>query len=306
MTEATAPPATEESAATPDPALIEPGFFPGVTHTEMHAWPGECSPSSLKTLARSPLHFRHERDHGGPDQTDPMKLGNAFHEAVLEYDGWDERWAVPPLDAAGKTLQKRGKPNLERWAEWEEAHPTAQTLTERQHREILGMRDSILTDPRTSACLETVKRRNIELGMRWQDESGEWIKTRLDAYGTYKNLPCIFELKSTENAKSGPFGAQIRNLLYDMAAACQLHGFRSLEAPEQRRRLFVFIVCEKSPPYACTTYEMDEELIDQGYRTFRRLMNTYVACKAAKSWPSYPADLIELRQARRWEDSGDF
>ena len=158
---------------------IEPGFFPQVPHEVMHLWPGECSPSSLKVLDQSPHHFRYERDHGGPDQTAAMKFGNAFHEAVLEPEDWDKHWAVAPLDAAGKTLQKRGKPNLEKWAEWNEAHAEAQTLTAKEHRSVLGMRDAIFADPRTSACLETVKRKNIELGMRWVDESGEWIKTRL-------------------------------------------------------------------------------------------------------------------------------
>ena len=89
------------------------------------------------------------------------------------------------------------------------------------------------------------------------------------------------------------------------AADASLHGFRTAAA---KRRMhvaaalystlladelgawpeFAFVLVEKTAPFCCATYTLDEEALDTGRYLLERDLARYRACLEADDWPGYP------------------
>ena len=89
---------------------------PGLTNKAYHSLKA-ISPSQIKILARSPLHYYDKflaEDREKPEPTPAMLRGTALHTAVLEPELWDSTIAVPP-----HSFDRRTKAGRELAAEFE-------------------------------------------------------------------------------------------------------------------------------------------------------------------------------------------
>ncbi len=65
------------------------------------------------------------------------------------------------------------------------------------------------------------------------------------------------------------------------------------------KKYFIFIACEKEPPYATAVYQLDEASIECGRSKYRRWLNTAALCWESGEWPAYdPA--IQVLTLPQW------
>jgi hypothetical protein len=57
---------------------------------------------------------------------------------------------------------------------------------------------------------------------------------------------------------------------------------------------FLFLVIEKSAPYAISIYQLDEASIEQGRHEFKQLLMRYKHCLESNDWPAYTIQEISL------------
>jgi exodeoxyribonuclease VIII len=60
---------------------------------------------------------------------------------------------------------------------------------------------------------------------------------------------------------------------------------------------------EKKPPFAVGVYAADEQMIERGYETAMRDLQTLAECKASGRWPAY-SDRIEPISLPAWMQPG--
>ncbi len=64
---------------------MKPGIYPNIENEAYHRGPG-ISSSELKTIIKSPMHYKYLSENPRP-QTANMALGTAAHALILEPNG---------------------------------------------------------------------------------------------------------------------------------------------------------------------------------------------------------------------------
>lgn len=251
---------------------LGPGIYDGLSSRSYHADPALGS-TSLKTLAtRTPAHWKWEQAH--PVQKDAYDLGTIVHSLALEQD----ESMVKVIDVE----EKRGKV----WTEPAEAARAEGKipLKTAEWNQVRAMRDSILAHPLAGRALTGHR---AEASVFW-DEDGLPLKCRPDAW----NLDMLFDLKTTVNADPREFGRTAHNLGYHQSHAHYVDGVKAATGEDLP---FVFILCEKTPPYLVSVVELDPEAVELGRRLNERAKDIYRECAAADNWPGYAtAELIRV------------
>jgi len=261
---------------------VKPGIYPNIPNDEYHAGPG-ISSSELKTVLKSPAHYRYASDNPRP-QTPAMATGTAAHALILEPDG-------PPV-LPEPEVNKRTKDGKAELAQFHTDNPDAIICSPEQYTHVIGMRDAVLMHP-TAAVLFAAGR--AETSHYWIDEAtGELCKIRTDWYND--DMELIVDLKTAADASRDGFLRACVNFRYDLSAAYYTEGARQTDTPVQE---FIFVVVENTPPYAVAVYTLPEELKNKGNITWRRALDTLHACKESNSWPGHPEE-IQLLDAPKW------
>ena len=246
---------------------------PGLTNEAYHALDA-VSPSRLKLLNRSPLHYfdRYLAPDREPQESTPtMQIGTAIHTAVLEPDLWGATVAIPAekwdrrttagkaaaaefeLEAAGKIILPPGDAaRVQAMAAAVRAHPAA--------RFILAMEG------------------HREASYSWDDEA-TWIacKTRPDFHTADRRF--VVDLKSTADASREAFTKSIANFDYHVQTAWNLD---ALEA-----ETFLTVAVESQRPYAVAVYPASPALIAAGQRRIQTAMEILAECLATGHWAGY-------------------
>ena len=55
---------------------------------------------------------------------------------------------------------------------------------------------------------------------------------------------------------------------------------------------FVFVVVEKTEPYAVSVFELEQDYIDLGRAQYKKHLRTLSECLEADLWPSYSSTII--------------
>ena len=230
--------------------MTEPGIYPGVPYDDYNAWEATRS-SDLKPFARSALHAYHAQL--AQSDASHFRVGNALHTAVLEPQNFlaDYAWA-PKID-------RRTKVGKAEWAEFQAKNADKIALTKDEYDVTQGMAQSVREHPAVAEILGSPGVNEVSL--LWDDKHGRG-KARLDMLRNWRGVATIGDLKSTaQDASLDAFTRTVQKFHYDMSAAWYLRGAQAL-APAARQ--FVFVVVEKSPPYAVGVYTLSEEWLDVG------------------------------------------
>jgi exodeoxyribonuclease VIII len=107
----------------------------------------------------------------------------------------------------------------------------------------------------------------------------------------------VVDLKTTEDASPREFRRSIAKWRYHVQAGWYMAGIEA--AYGKRPSGFIFIAVEKKPPFAVGVYAADEQMIERGYETAMRDLQTLAECKASGRWPAY-SDRIEPISLPAW------
>lgn len=251
---------------------------PGLTNEAYHALEA-VSPSRLKVLARSPLHFFDQflsEDREKREPTPAMLLGTALHTAVLEPELWSKTVAVPP-----HAFDRRTKVGKEAAAAFEAESAGKIVLTPDDADQVRRMADAVRKHPAAGFLLELPGRR--EASYTWTDPStGLACKCRPDWHSEDRRI--VVDVKTTRDASRLEFAKSIANLDYHVQAAWNQDALQA----EQ----FITIAVENVRPFAVAVYPASGAMIAAGQRRIEAAMALLAECQATDVWPGY-GDLVQ-------------
>lgn len=233
------------------------------------------SRSGLMTIYnQSPMHLKYNRDNGGIEETDALRIGGAFHTMVLEPELFDAQYHIfekPDL---------RTKAGKEAMKEIEAAANGKTLVNKNEHAQMIDMAKSIRSQPAAQKLIH--EKGIVEGSFFWRDyETGVEVKARPDWH-----IPqLVTDLKTAENASPRAFEKKIFDYGYDIQVYMCREAIKAHygEYPEA----FVFIVVEKKPPYACAFYVATDEVIMSGQKRYGDLINIYAKCLKSNDWYGY-------------------
>jgi hypothetical protein len=260
------------------------GLHAGYNAVDYHAKIlGLVNNTALGYIAKSPAHYRAYVDGLlTDDETPALAFGTAFHAAMLEPDRFDAAYVVQP--DFGDCRFKEAKANRDAWRS---AHTGSIVIDQDDMKAIHGMRASIARHPIAGRLLEGG---DAEVTMRWTDkETGIECKARADYYVPSRRL-CV-DLKTIEDASGDGFRRSVARYAYHRQAAHYLNGLDALGLPVD---FFLFLVVEKSPPYDCVVYTLDNASLTRGRQDVERAMTRLAECLATDRWPGYSDSILSI------------
>ena len=256
------------------PELIH---HPGLTNEAYHALKA-VSPSQIKVLGRSPLHYYDQflaEDREKREPTPAMLMGTALHTAVLEPELWDSTIAVPK-----QAFDRRSKVGKELAAEFERESAGKIVLSPDDADQVRRMADQVRKHPAAGFLLELPGRR--EASYTWKDPAtGLECKTRPDWHSEDRRI--VVDVKTTRDASRAEFAKSIANLDYHVQAAWNQ---TALEAQQ-----FLTIAVESTRPFAVAVYPASGAMIAAGQRRIEAAMTLLAECWQTGIWPGY-GDLV--------------
>lgn len=260
--------------------LLDLTHHPGLSNEDYHALKA-VSPSQIKVLARSPLHYWDQflaPDREKRKATDAMRRGTALHTAVLEPELWDDTIAVPP-----HSFDRRNTAGRERAKVFEEESAGKLVLSPDDADLVRRMADAVRRHPAAAFLLELPGRR--EASYTWTDPTtGLACKTRPDWHS--EDCKIVVDVKTTKDASRAEFAKDIVNFGYHVQAAWN----RGALSAEQ----FLWIAVEPERPHGVAVYPASASLLAAGERRINAAME-----QLAQFWREYGAD-------RPWPGYGDL
>lgn len=276
------------------PIRPEPGVYAGIPYSEYETWDG-INGSALKWFSRSAAHARQYRVKP-PEPSDEMQLGSAGHVCILE----PERF--PQVYVRGIKVDRRFKVGKAAWAAFERDSRDRIVLAPEEYDVCLALKEAVWSHPTAADILRGPG--GNELSAFWLDlETGKHCRARMDAIRSFYGWTFIVDLKTAADASPDGFSRASARLRYADQAAMYLDGLNALEA---RPRRFVHIVVETEAPFAVAVYELDDEAIEEGRRSYRAHLRQYAECLKTQTWGGYGDGILPLSLPRwsfkRWED----
>ncbi len=230
--------------------------------------------SDLWKISESPEKFKYLMEH--PEEPTPALIfGQAFHKLALEPETFEEEFAVMPNVDRRTTVGK---------AEYAEILETAEgkTVISADDYEICkAMCEALYRAPYAKRLLSGER----EKAFFWDDDlTGERCKCKTDSISDLKDKVIVTDLKSANEADTESFMRAAVKYGYDFQSAMYSEGVKANTGKEV---IFVFIVVEKTAPYAVNILQADELFLKRGYDVFRELIGIYHECKQSGEWYGY-------------------
>lgn len=278
-----------------DVASVAPGLYEGVSEGDYHRRVlGVASKHALDYVLEAPAKYRAwvKGAQVEDEEKDAFRLGHAFECALLEPERFERSWAIAPPFG---DCRLKG-PKVKRDA-WREANAGRLWLDADDGAMVRGMVASCLENERISQIVYA--RGVVQPTLAWNDpETGLRAKARLDLllpnFG--RAVDVVVDIKTCRSAKEARWAWQALDLGYDRQAAHYLDGLRQIG---RRPGGFAFVCVEKTPPYLCAAYELDEEDLDKGAEAIGRAMRTLADCVANDTWPGLPGGIQKIKLPRR-------
>jgi len=255
--------------------------------------------STLKKVNQSPKHALAAKTAPSV-RTPALVFGDAVHAKILEPDRFEDEY-VQGLD-----IPKKSKADKEAWKEFNLENEGKTVLKAEEMEHLHRMEEAIFQHPIADALMRGEDGHN-EVTMLWEDpDTDAPCKGRTDRITKFEGEGVIIDLKSTRDSSPEAWGKDAARFFYHSQAAWYLAGAEaiapygasySLENGKKRR--FLFVCVEKTPPYGVTVQELNDEAIDAGARLNRIWLRRWLACKNSGNWTSYPNHIIN-QQLPQW------
>lgn len=234
------------------------------------------SQSDLSHMIKSPLHFKKRAELWS--ETDAMRLGTCIHAAILEPNSFKDRLAIEPEDFNGVPINRRLAAHRDYLHAWRDDVKTNKkyVLKPKEYDILIGILTQI---PQTPGLKELLNGGAAEVAATWEF-GGVKSKGRADYMVKHPKLgKCIVDIKTTQDASPSAFSRSIFNYAYDLQAAWYAGGFGADE--------YIFVVCEKKPPYPIAIYRADPSLLERGLHLAERLITKLKECEASGEYHGY-------------------
>lgn len=282
------------------PGSVVPGLYTRgeISHDE-YLEIDAVNQSTLKAIAKSPLHYRHRVDHG-TTETVPMRLGSLAHCACLELPQLHNRYKVwAPVDELTGELKSddyRGK-DYTAFA----AHAAVEGRAVVKQREVdaaMRIRGALWGNKLAARYLA---RGVAEVVMIWIDiPTGLLCKARLDWLSL--SVPdVIVELKTARDVGPWGFSSAFATSGYDVQAAFYHDGYLTLTGRAPGGKC---IAIENVEPHDTVVYD-ENEVIDTGRTIYRDYLATLAACRKSGTWPGQADEAEVILRLPKWRDPFD-
>jgi hypothetical protein len=250
--------------------------------------------STLKVLAKSPAHYRHQL-LAKNDDTDARKLGRAVHLAVFE----------PERFASECVLWEDGRRAGKKWEAFSARHGAREILTAREHECCLTLQRAVRTDAAAGKYLAGGKGEMTLLWRHGVSGMGGLAGFDLDCKGRVDFLAdvgAIVDLKTTRDASPDGFAKECWKYRYHAQAAFYTDGH---EAATGARLPYVIVAVETAAPHAVQVYRVPESVLEVGREEYRTLLERLHFCRTNAIWPAYFDGESELSLPKWAIDSPD-
>lgn len=275
-----------------------------MTNEQYHSDRSAISKSGLDKIHQSPAHYYEaylNPNRAPRKETSAFELGSIFHKLTLEPDDFKNEYVIVPHDAPARptSLQINAKnpsdssvKQIEWWKNFERYNGVKKIISQADFDTASRMRDSVMNHPaagdllsRAGTCEETIFFHEEITGVKCKCRPDKRLESQF-----------ILDLKSTEDASSEGFGRSSFNYRYHVQAPFYLYGADQVFGGYDT---FVFIACEKEPPYAVGVYFATREILTLGLDEFTQDLAVYKECLRTNEWPSY-SPIIEPLQLPVW------
>lgn len=264
--------------------IVAPGVYPRdfAEYDQIEA----VNQSSLLPISISPLHYlaaqRLQRK-----LTQPMRLGDVAHCAVLEPDKIGLRYAVW-MRGDGKKDDFRGK-EFELFKATAEEHGK-RVIKQSELDEAIAIASAVR---RSELAQRYMRRGRPEMIVVWRDEpTGILCKGRIDLLSSaIEGVDIGVELKTAASIGPRFFESRFAQAQYDVQSAFYADGYR---AATGRTLAMKCVTVENAPPYDVGVYDLTE-VIDTGREYYREMLTTLKRCIDANEWPGQFAAERTLR-----------
>lgn len=264
-------------------SAIPTGIHPSIASEVYHRRAlGVVSKTALDKLARSPLHYRSWVDGVDEESTPALEFGSAFHAAVLEPDKFALKYVAQP--DFGDCRFKEAKARRDAWRL---ENAGKRIVSPADYATIEAMVHAVLDHPLAGRMIQDGE---PELTASWIDgPTGLKCKARGDYYVRSRRL--LVDVKSTLDASPKAFAKSVANYRYHVQDAFYRDGFTASGAPVEH---FIFVVVEKSPPYAVALYSLDASAVGRGREVVRSGIDLLSECVRTGSFPGYSTSIQTL------------
>lgn len=244
-----------------------------MTEKEYRAHPA-VSRSELWKFRASPQKYWYAK-HNPEEPTPALLFGQLFHKVALEPETLADEFAVAPV------VDKRTAAGKQEWKEFLECSAGKTVVSTELLAQAAEMAAAMENTPLAVKLLDGAH----ETPYFWRDElTGEACKCRTDCLNTKYSQPIIVDLKSAADASTEAFTRDAIKHGYDLQAAMYSEG---VAANIGQTPLFVFVVVEKTTPYAVNILQADELFLRRGTQLLRETLEEYRYCRTSNNWYGY-------------------
>ena len=304
---------------------VDPGIYPDMPMDEYHSYDAisstfirKCDPTISHGLAYL------DREDDGPSKT--QRIGTATHAAVLEPDEFQHNYidSEPPVDTGDMYYRHRDTARLlaegrdvetvaeeigvkpetvKKYTEKEEVqklrvhylhHPPEESpqLSDDELERSRKARDAVLEHPKAAAILADGE---AEVSHFWEDETGLMCRCRPDFETSAGDL---VDLKTTDGASRRNVEKHIGRHGYHIQAAYYEYGVSVTRGKWSQFYFLIFV--ETTPPFGCTVYEVGNDSLQRGRRTYRdRLDRLAKYYRGELETVGYPTEITTI-EAPNW------
>lgn len=221
--------------------------------------------SRLKLIARSPLHYA----AATVEETLAMERGSAVHSLLL---------GGQPVIAWEEGRPRRGKD----YDAFVADNPGALVLTATAFAEAHEIAEAVKRDKLAMAALDG--EREQERAWKFGDRA---CAGRIDAI----TFDGVTELKVSQTADPARFIWHALQMGWLSQGAWYLDG---LAASGQVLEHVRIVAVEPKPPFAVTTFRLDEDTIAKARATYRLWFERLLVCEQSDEWPPYAQSEVVL------------
>jgi len=228
-------------------------------------------------ISYSPGHAKFQQEH--EEITPALRLGDAFHAAILEPERFEKEYVTLPLDCkpgSGARMKTRKEAFLFM------AEEKGQTIIQPDDYE--NIKEMVAVIQSNQNALDLLSDGVKEVSGYFIDQGNNIaLKIRLDWINKKEGI--IIDLKSCADARKGPFRTKAYNFGYDLQAFMGLYGVTQITG--QAHSIFKFIAVESKGYHGLKIYDADQEMIQTGHEKYQKAVELYKKCLKKDEWPGY-------------------
>ncbi|MES3042712.1 PD-(D/E)XK nuclease-like domain-containing protein [Sphingomonas faeni] len=287
------------------PLIQTAGAYPDISNDDYHGREICPAPSisstglkklvgaiGLQTKGATPRHYWEgsalNPNRRPQEKTDALRLGSAFHDALLLPELWQDRnvYHVTP-EGFSRSKTKAMASEIADADAAEAAGCVIITADERD--QIDAMVAAMRANPLVNAVLSDGE---AETTLAWQDkETGVWLRARPDWMPKRKHIG--INVKTTTDASHSGFQSDVTKYRYAMSAALELDGIEAVFGSRPGNYLHPTIEKPAKGAWQAGDYmpvalwELPADDIEYGRAMNRRAIRIFADCLSADRWPGY-------------------